>query len=289
MNHAHEEHSRRPRRLLLGAAAWTGVTFLAEAVGAWWSGSVALLSDAGHVFMDLTALLFSFAALRLAERPTSDERTFGFHRAEVLAALVNGLLVAGVALGIAGTAWSHWRRGATPQVAPMLALGTMGLVVNLLVAWRLHGHARDLNLRSAFLHVASDALASVGVILGGIILRFTGWAWIDPLVGGGIAVVIFVGAARLIRESLHILLEGAPRHLRVADIRAALEGVPGVHRVEDAHLWALCSHLVMFTAHLSVTASPDEWNDLRQNLRRTLRDRFEIAHATLEFWPSVTR
>jgi cobalt-zinc-cadmium efflux system protein len=166
----------------------------------------------------------------------------------------------------------------------MMAVAGAGLAVNLFVAWTLRGFARfDLNLRGAFLHVASDALASVAVLMGGAAIALTGWAPLDALVGMAIAVLILVNAFRLLRESLNLLLEGVPRHLRLDDVLAALSAVPGVVRVTDAHLWGLCSHLTTLSAHVTVEAA--QASDPRRVLAEAsaiLKERFGIAHATLQ-------
>jgi cobalt-zinc-cadmium efflux system protein len=285
-SHHHSEPGLS-RSALLFAASLTAVTFLAEITGGFYGRSLALLSDAGHVFLDLTALLFALFALSMAGRPTSERRTFGLHRIEVLAALTNGCLVVGMAV------WIFWesvnRIGSTeiPKVVPMATLGVIGLLVNIVVAWRLRPFSRhDINLRAVFLHVASDALASVGVVIGALVIYRTGWSFVDPMVGFLIAVVILVNAVGLLRDALNLLLEGVPRHLRLLEVEAAICAVPGVNRVEDLHLWGLCSHFSSLSAHVKV--HPDALKDtgaLLGAINDPLREKFRITHTTLQLEP----
>ena len=288
-HHRHALSTARPRRVLVFAATLTGATFLLELWGAHRSGSVALLSDAAHVFMDFGGLLFSYFAVTLAERPASDRRTFGLHRLEVLAAVANGLLVSGVALGIA---WKSLHRFHGPAALPgtgwMMGLGLAGLAANIAVAAALHGPSRtDVNLRGSFLHVASDALASVGVVAAGALIAATGWRAVDPLVGLMIAALILGSALPLLRESLNLLLEGVPAGLHLSEVTEALQSLPGVRRVKDVHVWGLCSHLVSLSARVILDpARMAEQPRTLSALQTLLRDRFSIGHSTLQLEPA---
>ncbi|MBL0058813.1 MAG: cation transporter [Elusimicrobia bacterium] len=288
--HQHAE-TGRARFPLLFAAGVTAVIFGLELWGGLHSRSLALLSDAGHMLMDLTGILLTLFAVQLSSRPVSHRRTFGLHRLEVLAAFGNGILISMVAVGIL---WESARRMGSPEMprlGTMMGVGTAGLAANLWVAWTLRRFAGgDINLRGAFLHAASDALASVGVIAGGAAMALTGWPLIDPLVGVGIAVIILWNALRLLKEALNLLLEGVPRTLRLDHVLAALTATPGVVRVTDAHLWGLCSHLVSLSAHILL--APDRWADQRavlHQLGEMLRSRFGIHHVTLQLESSAWR
>jgi cobalt-zinc-cadmium efflux system protein len=283
----HHPEAGRSRPPLLFAAGLTAVTFVAELVGGFYSESLALLSDAGHVFMDLTALVFALLALSLSGRPTSHRRTFGLHRIEVLAALTNGLLVVGLALWIVWESLGRISNHTIPRLVPMAVVGVLGLVANLIVAWRLHGFSRqDMNIRGAFLHVASDALASLGVVVGALVIYGTGWFWVDPLVGLGIAGIILVNAGRLLREGFNLLLEGVPRHLRLSEVESSIRDVPGVVRVEDLHLWGLCSHLTSLSAHVRVRPETMvNTGALLEAINTPLREKFRITHTTLQLEP----
>ncbi|MBK6879479.1 MAG: cation transporter [Elusimicrobia bacterium] len=283
-SHTHRDTDRRPRAALAFAVTLTGLVFVAELWGGLRSGSLALLSDAGHMLMDFLGLVITLVALRLSARPASDRRTFGWHRVEVLAAAVNGLLVSALAGGLLWESALRLRQPVLPRLPPMIGVAVLGLVANLWVAARLRGAARhDLNLRGAFLHVTSDALASVGVIGAGLVMAATGWAVLDPLIGIGIAGAILFNAFRLLREALNLLLEGVPRHLRLDEVLAAVKAVPGVVDLSDAHLWGLCSHMVSLSAH--ITVDPARWDDqprLQNEIAARLRDRFGIGHVTLQ-------
>ncbi len=288
MTHPHHHtEAGLSKSALLFAVSLTAVTLIAEVAGGFYSHSLALLSDAGHVFMDLTALLFALFALALAGRPTSDRRTFGLHRIEVLAALTNGLSVVGMAFWIFWQSVGRLSSSVLPRVAPMATLGLLGLLVNILVAWRLHDFSqRDINMRAVFLHVASDALASLGVVIGALVIHQTGWTFVDPLVGIAIALIILVNAVGLLRDAVNLLLEGVPRHLHLNEIEAAIRAVPGVLRVEDLHLWGLCSHLSSLSAHVKV--HPHLLGDtgaLLTAINTPLREKFHITHTTLQLEP----
>lgn len=282
--HHHTVASHHPRSALLFSLALTGGTLLAELWGARQSGSVALLSDAGHVLMDFTGLLFSLFALQLAERPATNRHTFGLHRMEVLAALLNGVLVAGVALWIGWEAVARAGTPAAPRLGPMVGWGSVGLISNLVVAWKLHGPSQsDLNLRASFLHVASDALSSVGVIAGGVLIAVTGWTFLDAWIGLGIAGLIFVNAARLLWDTSHLLLEGVPPSIEKESVSEALRRVEGVVRVEDLHIWGLCSHLLFLSAHITVTPEKmGQQKDMLLTLDHLLREQFCIGHVTVQ-------
>jgi cobalt-zinc-cadmium efflux system protein len=294
-NHGHSDVTARSKTLLLVSGALTALTFVGEAAGGIWTNSVALLSDAGHVFMDLVALTFSYFALRLADRPASDRRTFGLHRAEVFAAFLNGALVAVIAVWIIVEAAARFRDPPAVKTIPMILIAVIGLVVNVGVAWYLHGFAaKDVNIRGAFLHVASDALASLGVVGGGLLVYFTGRLAIDPLVAVLVALVIVVNAVRLLKDSVHILLEGVPKGLEFQEVVGALKAVPGVEEVEDVHIWSICSHIHSLSAHVVLPESGGrEQRDVLENLHRVLKERFRIEHATLQVrfahWPPVPK
>ncbi|MDO3378302.1 cation diffusion facilitator family transporter [Geoalkalibacter halelectricus] len=231
----------------------TSVTFVAELIGGLWTNSLALLSDAAHVFSDLFALALSLMAIKLASRPATDRRTYGWHRAEILASLINGttlLIIAG------GILFEAWRRILDPQEVrslEMFIIATMGLVMNLIVASRLHGHSHDdLNVRSAFLHVIGDAMASVGVIIGGVVMLLTGWYVVDALVSVVIVVIIGFGALRIIRAALHILLEGVPAHIDINEVVERMRAIEGVNDVHHVHCWSICSHITSLSAHIDV-------------------------------------
>jgi cobalt-zinc-cadmium efflux system protein len=266
------------------AIALTAVTLVAEIAGGLWTNSLALLSDAAHVFMDLFALVLSLAAIRLARFPATDRRTYGWHRAEILASLVNATTLLLIAFGIFSEAWHRLFHPEAVKSRDMFIIAIIGLAMNLLAAICLHRHARDdLNVRSAFLHVLGDALASVGVIAGGIVMFFTSWYVLDALISMAIVLIIGFGALRLLREAGHILLEGVPRHLDLNQVVARMYSVDGVDNVHHLHVWSICSHITALSAHVAIHP------DLRHRqgaviaaLEQLLDHDFHITHTTLQ-------
>lgn len=286
----HHDHPTDKTQALLGLSFWlTAAIFVGEVWVGYWTNSVALLSDAGHAFMDLAALFFSLLALKLSQRPVTHQQTYGLHRLEVFAAFLNGVFVVGVAAWIV---FESVRRLHTPpdvRTGPMLAMAVTGLAVNVYVALRLKALAHsDINIRGAFVHVLSDALASVGVVAGGVIIYFTGNLIVDPLVGLFVAAIIVVNAVRLLVDSTHILLEGTPAHLKLADIIRDIEALKGVVRVEDAHVWSICSHFISFSCHVVVDpAGLDRQADILQSSDDILHNRYHITHSTIEIHSSA--
>jgi cobalt-zinc-cadmium efflux system protein len=266
------------------AIALTAITLVAEVAGGFWTNSLALLSDAAHVFMDLFALVLSLAAIRLARFPASDRRTYGWHRAEILASLVNGLTLLLIAAGIFREAFSRLLHPEAVKSREMFVIALVGLVMNLLAAARLHRHAHDdLNVRSAFLHVLGDAIASLGVIAGGIVMLFTGWFALDAAISMAIVLIIGFGAVRLLREAGHILLEGVPPHLDLNLVVERIRGVPGVNDIHHLHVWSICSHITALSAHIDV--HPDHrrrQGEIIGELEHLLEHDFHITHTTLQ-------
>ena len=281
MSHIDSTISRR----LIFAIALTAITLVAEVIGGIWSNSLALLSDAGHVFLDLFALLLSLGAIKLAAQPSSERHSNGLHRAEVLASLINGLTVFLLALGIL---YEGSKRLISPEevkTIPMLVIAILGLVANLLAARALHGHSHDdLNVRSAFLHVLGDAAASVGVIAGAILMRYTGWYQADPLISIAIGLLILVGSGRLLREAVHILMEGVPRGLSVDQVAEKIRGIEGVLDVHHLNLWAVCSHIFALSAHVEIEPAYDgQRSQLLHRIEHELQQGFHITHTTIQF------
>ncbi|MFZ3209280.1 MAG: cation diffusion facilitator family transporter [Geobacteraceae bacterium] len=266
------------------AIALTAFTLLVEVAGGIWTNSLALLSDAAHVFLDLFALVLSLAAIKLASFPASDTRTFGWHRTEVFASFINGVSVFLIAIGIFYEAWGRLFHPEAVNSLPMLLIATIGLVMNLVAASALHSHSHDdLNVKSAFLHVMGDAAASVGVIVGGVVMYYTGWYVLDAVISVGIGFVIFWGSWRVIRESAHILMEGAPRGMNTAEVVAVIRGVEGVNDVHHLNLWTICSHILALSAHIDM--QPEFKTKQAGVLRRIediLLERYHITHTTLQ-------
>jgi cobalt-zinc-cadmium efflux system protein len=273
----------RERRLVGGALAVTAVVMLAEAAGGWWSGSLALVSDAGHMLTDVLALALSYVALRLARLPATPERSFGYLRVEILSALLNGSLLILVAGAITLEAVERLREPPEVRLGPMLAVALVGLAANGASALLLRHAGEGLNLRGAFLHVVSDLLSSAAVVLGGLVILLTGWRGADPLLACAIAAGILWGAFRLVREAVDILLESAPGHIPADEVASAIRAVPGVREVHDLHIWSITPAMPALSGHVVArAASLDEHDRLLTEIQRALRERFGLHHATIQ-------
>jgi cobalt-zinc-cadmium efflux system protein len=262
----------------------TAATLIAELIGGIWTNSLALLSDAAHVFLDLFALLLSLGAIKLASYPTSDTRTFGWHRMEVFASFINGSTVFLIAAIICYEALGRIVHPEEVKSLPMMLIAAVGLAMNLLAAGALHSHSHDdLNVHSAFLHMVGDAAASVGVIVGGIVMYFTDWYLLDAIISVGIGFVIFWGSWRVVRESLHILLEGVPRGIEIGQVAEAIREVEGVEEVHHLNIWTICSHIIALSGHIVVPAAfRGEHGGMLRKIEERLFERFHISHTTLQ-------
>lgn len=280
MNHTNPSLERR----FVLSLMLTLAIFVAEVIGGLISDSLALLSDAAHVFLDVLALALSYAALRIAARPATSQHTYGFHRFEVLAALANGATLVIVALGILREAVERLQAPQVVHSGPMLVIAVIGLAVNLVVALALREHDHhDLNVHGAFLHVLGDALGSVGVIVAAVVIALTGWTPVDALVSFLIAGLILWSSGRLLRESLHVLVEGTPEDVEPAAVMQAIQHVPAVTSVHDLHIWSLCPGFVALTAHVVVDV-PDicQVQTVQETLKQLLAEQFQITHVTLQ-------
>lgn len=262
----------------------TAVTLVAELAGGLWTNSLALLSDAAHVFLDLFALLLSLGAIKLASYPASDTRTFGWHRMEVFASFINGTTVFLIAGIICYEAVIRFVHPEEVKSLEMLIIAFIGLVMNLISAGALHSHSHDdLNVHSAFLHVIGDAAASVGVIIGGIIMYFTNWYLLDALISVGIGFIIFWGSWRVIREAVHILLEGVPRGIEVEKVSASIMEIEGVEEVHHVNIWTICSHILALSGHVVVPPSfKGDHGSILRRIEERLFERYHISHTTLQ-------
>ncbi len=278
-----EGHADRNERRTLAAAFVIGGYMIVEAVGGLLTGSLALLADAGHMLTDAVALTLAWLAFRVARRPADVTRTYGFGRVQVLAAFVNGLALIVIVVWIAFEAFERLAEPEKVLGGWMLLIATIGLFVNIGAFVLLHGADRtSLNIRGALLHVIGDLLGSVAAIIAGLVILFTGWSPIDPLLSLLVALLILVSAVRLVRDSGHILLEGAPAGLDVQAIRNDLEtSIPGVQNVHHLHAWSLTEHAPMVTLHARTApeVSPDH---MVQLIRTRLAERFKVEHVTVQ-------
>lgn len=284
--HGHGDHGHGlpetiGRAFAVGASLNVGFV-IAEAVFGFLSHSTALLADAAHNLSDVLGLLFAWGAMSLAQRRPTSRLTYGMRRSTQLSALASSLLLL-VAVG--GVAWEAAERLAAPpevDARTMMIVAAIGVVVNALsAAFFLRDRSRDVNLRAVFVHLVADALVSVGVVVAGLVLTWTGWRWIDPVVSLVISAVILWSGWRVLREALHLSLDGVPHHIEIEAVRSHLEALPGVRSVHDLHVWAISTTEVALTAHL-VLEWPDREPAFLASLERELAARFGIVHSTVQ-------
>jgi cobalt-zinc-cadmium efflux system protein len=276
--------ARVDRRPLVIAMAITTTFFIVELAGAYVSNSLALLADAAHMLTDVAAIGLALFAMWLASRTTRPERTFGYLRAEILAALVNAVSLIVLAIYIFWEAWHRFQEPPEVKSGPLLVVAVAGMLANIASAWVLSrgaGHRDNLNTRGAFLHVIGDLLGSVATIVAALVIAFTGWYAADPILSVLIGGLVVFGAWSLLRESVDVLLEAAPRGVVVADVRRAMDAVPGVEGVHDLHVWTVTSGLTALSAHVE-TENFANWETCMKALATMLREQFGIAHATLQ-------
>ncbi len=283
MAHPHRQDGGATRRLA-AVLALTAVFTVVEAIGGWLANSLALLADAGHMFGDNVALGLALVAAWSARRPPDAARTYGYQRAEILAALFNGVALIVIAFYISSEAWERLSNPPDVRWKSMLAIGAAGLVVNVVAAFLLHGSQQNLNMRGAYLHVLGDLLGSIGVLIAALCTGFGGWALADPVASAVLSVIIVYGAVRLVLQAVHVLMEGTPSHLDATEVQAELAGLRGVAGVHDLHLWTVGGNQTVLTAHL-VCDHDESPNRLLRNATRLLETRFGITHTTLQIEP----
>jgi cobalt-zinc-cadmium efflux system protein len=284
-DHAAATSSAFEHRGRLGwALALTLAYMLAEALGGLWTGSLALLADAGHMLSDAAALALSLFAVRIARRPPTPERTFGFYRTEILAAAVNGATLVAISVFIALEAYERWRQPVEILGLEMMWIAAGGLAVNL-VSLRIlaGGRGQSLNLQGAWLHVLTDALGSVQAIVAGLLIWRYGWHWVDPLASILIALLVVYSAWSLLNDSVAVLMEGTPAHIDIAEVRSAIAELPGVQSVHDLHVWTITSGLESLSAHVVCSERPR--TAVLTEIRETLARRFGIEHQTIQLEP----
>lgn len=292
MSHDHLHHqtieNRKPgsgvEKKLLWALFITIGIFIAEIIGGFLSNSLALKSDAGHLFGDVMALSLSLIAVRIAKRPASPRRTFGYQRAEVFAAVINGVTLTVLAGYIFFEAYHRLIEPEPIRSALMLTVAVIGLAGNAIVIFRLHGHAREnINVRAAFLHVLGDMLASVGVVIGGLVMLFTGNYLADPIISFFIGIIILYGAFSILKEGANILLEGVPGNIDYDEIKKDMENIDGVLSVHDLHIWTISSSNLVLSAHVKVPDQPTHTSQrIVKGVSDFLKEKYRIQHATLQ-------
>jgi len=275
------------RKRLKLSIGLTFFVFLLEAVGGVISGSLALLSDAGHMFGDVFSLTLSWFALRIASQPVTSTRTYGYHRMEIFAAFINGVLLLTMAASILYEAVQRFQAPAEVDSPMLVAVAAIGLAANLGVIFFLKdaaGHNHDLNVRSAFLHVIGDTIASVGVIVGGGIMWATGWYLIDPLIAAAISMLLVWGGWRVLADSLHILLEGVPKGISLSEVERELTAIPAIQNVHELHIWSICSNIYALSTHALVKDQKvNQVESILHEAKDLLKNKFNITHSTIQF------
>jgi len=268
---------------MLGIAlALTTAFLIAELIGSFVFNSLALLSDAAHMFTDSAALAIALAAVKIGQRPADDARTFGYRRFEILAAAFNALLLFAVAGYVLWEGISRFFQPSEVESTGMLIVASLGLVINI-VAMKLLSAGKDqsFNIKGAYLEVWADMLGSIGVIAGAVVIMLTGWQWVDPLVAIGIGLWVLPRTWTLLKETMQILLEGVPRGIDLAELRAAVSATPGVNGVHDLHVWSLTSDDHSLSAHVELAEGAD-FETVRTAVAEMLHDRYQIEHATIQ-------
>jgi cobalt-zinc-cadmium efflux system protein len=287
MNHGHNHdhhnhfHSSQAR---LRLAFWTQAAFfVVELVGGILSNSLALLADAGHMLSDVAALGLSLLALRWALKSPTAQKTYGYHRLEILVALINGLVLWAMAGYIFYEAIGRFFKPPEINSLPLLVIASLGLLINLggmyiLMPTREHG----INLRSAFIHLLSDSFASFAAVLAGLAIMFLGWYWFDPVAGVVVGVMIVISSWQLVWEATDILMESTPKHINLEEVPGALEAHPEVKRVHDLHVWTIASGIFAASVHVAINGGQFDRDCLTWELEEILRRRFGLEHNTIQ-------
>lgn len=280
--HAHDHTKTANVKMLGWALGLTSTYLVAEVIGGFVFNSLALLSDAAHMMTDVAALIIALMAINLGRRAADDRRTFGYRRFEILAAAFNAVLLFAIAIYVFVEAIKRFNNPEPVQSWGMLIVAAIGLVVNL-ISMRLLSAGKDasFNVKGAYLEVWADMIGSVGVIAGALVIKFTGWSWVDPIVAVAIGLWVLPRTWILLRDTTNVLLEGVPGGLSLGDVRSAIASVPGVAGVHDLHVWSMSNDDTSCTVHVSLT--PDANSDrVRKALSTMIEERFDITHITIQ-------
>jgi cobalt-zinc-cadmium efflux system protein len=284
-HHHHHDHRGQNKKRLTVTLALAGGYMVAEVVGGLLTNSLALLADAGHMLSDVAALGLSLFAVRLAERPATPTRTYGYHRAEILAALANGATLLAICVFILIEAYERLWNPPDVRGGTMMAIAAGGLGVNLIGLWVLGGgKSESLNIRGAWLHVLTDALGSVGALVAGALIWAFRWEWADPVASVLISLLVVYSGWHILTEAVSVLMESAPGGIDVDEVRNAIRAAPGVAGVHDLHVWAITSGMNALSVHV-IAENGRPPAELLRELRTVLHDRFGIDHVTIQIEP----
>ena len=281
--HSHSHGNSNNKKALFLSFILIAAFMIVEVVGGVLTNSLALLSDAGHMLSDAAALGLSLFAIKLGERKASSSKTYGYKRFEIIAAALNGITLILISLYIFYEAYHRFWNPPEVLSGGMLAISTIGLLVNIVAAWILMRGDKDenLNVRSAFLHVIGDMLGSVGAIIAALLMIFFGWGIADPIASVIVAILIIISGIRVTKESFHILMEGTPAHLEMDKVKTALLNIPSVSEVHDMHIWSITSGMPMLSCHI-VFAGDGAHDSILHHAQSILHDDFEIEHSTIQ-------
>jgi cobalt-zinc-cadmium efflux system protein len=293
-DHSHHHHSHNHShskgahsfRILGMAIALIFIFAVIEAIGGWWTKSLALLGDAGHMGSDGIALSIALLAGWLALKPPSFKHSYGLGRAEVIAGGFSSLFMLVISLVVIVTAIHRLHTPQKVEGGPVIIIALAGLIVNLIVAWLLARGERTLNIRAALLHVMSDILGSISALISGVVIYFIHWMMIDPILSILIGILILISSLSLIRESLLIVMEGVPGHIDLKNVSKQLEQINGVKAIHDLHIWTLSSGKIAMSAHVSIYDSTS-WPAILAEMRQLLQNQYQIGHVTLQPEPDI--
>ena len=290
-DHSHHGHSHHhghdaSHKLLLISIAIIFAFAIVEVTTGYWAHSLALLGDAGHMGSDALSLGIAAFAAWIAKKPPSIKHSYGFGRAEVVAAWLSSLIMLLISVVIIAEAVSRLHNQAPVKSLPLMIVATTGLFVNLLVAWILSRGQRTLNIRAALLHVMGDVLGSIAALVAGAVIFYTGWFPIDPILSIFISILIMISSIRLLSESIQVLMEGVPANIHIEEVSARLESITGVHAIHDLHIWTLSSGILMLSAHVNIKEF-SSWQLLLEELRNTIKTHYQIDHITLQPEPEL--
>lgn len=277
-----ESAAGRNKRKLIIVLALTGSYMVIEVVAGFLTKSLALIADAGHMLTDAGSLALALLAIRFAEKPATAQKTYGYYRSEILAAFANAILLLFISAYILYEAWGRFRNPPEVMSGPMLAVATLGLLVNIASISLLHkGSGESLNVQGAYLEVLSDLLGSIGVIVASVIMLTTGWYLADPIISAGIGLFILPRTWKLLSEVAHILMEGAPSSIDLNLLESAMKKINGIEAIHDLHVWTITSGMNAMSSHIRV-ADVTETDRILQELRSMLKEKFQISHSTIQ-------
>lgn len=274
--------SAKHKKNLLIVLCLSGTYMIAEVVGGITTKSLALLADAAHMLTDVVGLFLAFIAIKIGERKATSQKTFGYYRTEILAAVINAVVLLGISIYVLFEAYQRFQSPPEVQSTPMLIVAGIGLIVNIIGIMIIRKDSNtSLNMKGAYFEVLSDGLTSIGVMIAGVIMLTTGWYYADPLISAAIGLLIFPRTWKLLKEAVNVLLEGTPKDVNIEDLRKSLESIKGVKKLHDLHVWSLTSGVNAMSSHV-ITEHSEDTNILLKTLSDKATTDFKISHTTFQ-------